>query len=359
MKKIIIRVVIVLMILIVIAVAAFVVMLTYDPNASAVTITSPTVTDSDGNSYLAVEDGEGVTYAAVTDVAGNIYAAEILPDGSIGEIVADISAQVNLSDLPTTTSYIAQEEGSIVQTTTANSNSTTTNSADNYTTGTDADGSVYYENDGTTAYSTTAASEDSTSTTRTTVVDSSAAYRIDKYQEMFAGGQFLLSFYTEDESLGSEPITAAMDYAGNIVIDVSMDEIGTCQMLYLADKDTTYMIVDKWSKYIELPDSLLEDMNLSEMMDSLKVSSDLGEITVSTFVEDGMTYTQESYIGADGYEVRYIFLNDEWVKRENDNADGTVSTTYVLEATDVIPAGTFDIPSGYTYFNGSWLGVLL
>ncbi|MFI3141792.1 MAG: hypothetical protein R3Y27_05740 [Clostridia bacterium] len=367
MKKIILRIFLVILALIVIGVAAFVVLLTYNPNSTTTTITSPTVTDADGNSYLAVEDEQGVTYAAVTDAAGNIYAAEILPDGTVGDIVADLNGQVDLSDLPTTTTAAA------ATTTTTNSGSSSSESVTVTQAVTDAAGQTVTDSAGqtvteavtdaagqtvtqiVTTASTTTSSSDSSSTGTT---DTSGAYRIAMYQEIFASGEFLLSFYTDDDSLGSEPITAAMDKAGNIIIDANIDSM-SCQMLYLVSDDTTYLVVDDWSKYCELPESLMEDMDLTEMMSSLQVSSNLGEITVTTFVEDGVTYTQESYYDSEGYQIRYIFLNDEWVKRENDNADGTVSTTYVVEATGTVPAGTFDIPSSYGYLNLSWLGFVM
>lgn len=322
-------------------------LLTTDHSADEETVGDVTITDPDGNSYLVVEDDDGVTYAAVTDANGNIYAAEVNPDGTIGDIIGDITGQVDIDSIPTT-----------VATTTTS----VTESAESTTASSSSDSSE----DVTTTTSSSNSSADSTTTTSSSSANSSTDsssydYKINMYQDILASGTFILEFYTNDEDFGTDPVYLATK-DGSILMETTIDLDDTsyeCSMLYVASKDKTYLIMPVWSKYFDLPSSMMEDMDMSSLLDGFSEVVDIADITVSTVTEDGVTYTVETYINGEGLEVKYYFNGDEWVRREITEADGTVSITYVIQATGTVADSVFDIPSGYGYLNLSWLDWML
>lgn len=296
------------------------------------------VTDGAGNSYLAVVDEEGQTLVAVTDANGSIYAAATDSKGNVGSTVANIDDVLKKEDLPT--NYTGQNFD-----VTANSN--------------DYSGSAESVPSTTAPASSTQNAQPSDAST-SAPADELKAYRFEKYQQIFAGGTYLMQFTTNDEELGDTPITAAVKN-GNIYIETKIQSMG-CKMLYLAGsgskQGTTYLIIDDFKKYCKMPADLLgDDLDMTNMMGNFASKTDR-EITVSKVNIGGKELICESYTDKDGTIVKYYFDGETLVRRDNENKDGTVETTYITRITSDVPDSLFQIPDNYGYLNLSFLGGL-
>lgn len=298
------------------------------------------VTDVSGNSYLAVVDEKGQTLVAVTDANGSIYAAATDSNGNVGSTVANIDDVLKKEDLPT--NYTGQSFD-----VTANSN--------------DYSGSAESVASTTAPTSATQNSQPSSNApTSAPEEEKLTAYRFEKYQQIFAGGTYLMQFTTNDEELGDTPITAAVKN-GNIYIETKIQSMA-CKMLYLAGsgskQGTTYLIIDDFKKYCKMPADLMgDDLDMSNMMGNFANKTDR-EITVSKVNISGKELICESYTDKDGTLVKYYFDGETLVRRDNENKDGTVETTYITRITSDVPDSLFQIPDNYGYLNLSFLGGL-
>lgn len=354
----------------------------------------PTVTDASGNVYLAVVGENGETYAAVTDDVGNIYAAELDNNGNIGGNVADLNDKINLDDIPknydgpkvdeTVTGNAYTGQAIIIETTTSPvADSTTaptvtnpsqvTTSAPSQSTpqGSTApapsQGSTAPSAPQSTAPSSTnppsTAAPTAPSAPQNTTAPSSPsapkAYKIEKYQKMFAAETYFMEFTTNDADLGDTPIIAAAKN-GNVLVEASVEGIA-CKILYIADTDTTYIILDNWRKYSKLPPELMgEDFNMNELNMGANFASDIEgkEISVKTVEIGGKRLTCESYYTDKGVLMEYYFDGDSFVRLDSTGKDGQVSSTYISKLTTDVPDSTFEIPDGYGYINLSWLSMM-
>lgn len=362
----------------------------------------PTVTDASGNVYLAVYGESGETYAAVTDGVGNIYAAEFDSNGNIGGNVADLNDQISLEDIPknydgpkvdeTVTGNAYTGEANVIEDTTAPSVPTTgfpgvTNpSSENTTVPSVNTTAPTTAPAGTTAPSvseptkspaqnteqTTAAPQSTApSATKPPVTSApsvsvtptnpsqSKAYKIEKYQKVFESETYFMEFTTNDADLGDTPIVAAAKN-GNVLVEASVEGIA-CKILYVADTDTTYVILDNWRKYSKLPPELMgEDFDMNDLNMGANFASDIEgkEISVKTVEINGKILTCESYYTDKGVLMEYYFDGDTFVRLDSTGKDGSVSSTYISKLTTDVPDSTFEIPEGYGYINLSWLSML-
>ena len=150
------------------------------------------VTDAKGNSYLAVVDNKsGETMVAMTDEKGNVVAAVTDKDGNIGATAANLNGVIDKNDLPT--NYTGPDIDVTVNGSdyTGSIDSTTQNNESTANAGTT-------ENNN--AESSTTKNNDQTTTTKKKS-EELTAYRIEKYQKVFAGGTYLMEFTTNDPDL--------------------------------------------------------------------------------------------------------------------------------------------------------------
>lgn len=347
-------------------------------------IKRPTVTDASGNAYLAVYGESGETYAAVTDDIGNIYAAELDSNGNIGNNVADLNDKINIEDIPknydgpkvdeTVNGNAYTGQAIVIESTTA-APQTTAPAVESTT----APSQTQSTTAGTTAapQSTAPSASAPQSTAPSATVPSTAAptqpsapqtpsqpqaektYKIEKYQKMFAAETYFMEFTTNDEDLGDTPIVAAAKN-GNVLVEASVEGIA-CKILYIADTDTTYIILDNWRKYSKLPPEMMgEDFNMNELNMGANFATDIEgkEITVKTVEISGKTLTCESYYTDNGVLMEYYFDGDSFVRLDSTGKDGSVSSTYISKLTTDVPDSTFEIPDGYGYINLSWLSMM-
>ena len=350
MKKILRRVLACLLVVLVAGIVAGVRYFTYDPDMKDDDIYGY-ATDSQGMTYTMVADKNGTTYVVVTDGDGNRYAAEY--DGvTVGNTVGGINGEVALEDVPTNftgahvevSNDIDKFQGEIATTmpTLSQNDNTTTNKEEPTQNG-----------DSTVTPTKPGASEKEEEKLK--------AYRIDKYQQIFKSGTYLMKITTNDASMGDTPVTMAIKN-GNMYVEMAMEMESTsinCSMLYLKGKDTMYLIFNDWKKYCKMPESMMgEDMNMDEMMSEMG-SEDIGKITVSEVEINGEKLILESYISTvDGTTVNYYFQDDVLVRRDNVFADGHVDSTYFAVITTDVPDSYFEIPKGYGYLNLSFLEAL-
>ena len=347
MKRILRRVLACLLIVLAVGVAAGVRYFTYDPDRKDDDLYGY-VTDDQGMTYTMVADAQGSTYVVVTDSDGNRYAAEY--DGTtVGSTVGGINNEVALDDVPTNftgthvdiTNDIDKFQGDVATT-------MPTLPQQNNTTVPDQGGADK--------------GDDVVATTKPATPDANdnklKAYRIDKYQQIFKSGTYLMTITTNDESMGNMPVTMAIKN-GNMYIEMAMEMESTsinCSMIYLKGKDKMYLIFDDWKKYCKMPQDMMgEDMDMDAMMSEMG-SDDIGEITVSEVEINGEKLILESYVSTvDGTTVNYYFQNDVLVRRDNVFSDGHVDSTYFATITTDVADSYFEIPKGYGYINLSFL----
>lgn len=346
MKKILRRTFVSLLVVVVVCVGVGVYWFTHDSERP--TNSDTYLTDAYGSTYLAVVDGDGHTYAVVTDADGNRYAAEF--NGSeVGSTVGQINDDISLEEVPTN---FTGEHMDVTVSNKYDGDVATTlptlpdNSEDKTTTKKDGK------------------NEDTTTTKNPDKKPQKLeAYRIEKYQKVFASGTYLMEITTNDPDLGDMPVTMAIKN-GNMYVKMTMELDETrnmnCSMLYLRSKDTMYLLFDDWKKYSKMPESMMgEDMDMSAMLNEMN-ESDIGEISVSEVEIDGKKLILESYNSTiDGTTVNYYFDGETLVRRDDISPSGVVDSTYFTRITTDVPDSCFEIPQGYGYLNLGILDVMM
>lgn len=351
MKKILRRILACVLILLVAGIVAGVRYFTYDPDKQTDEL-GGYVTDNKGMTYTMVADQAGTTYVVVTDSDGNRYAAEY--DGvTVGSTVGGVNSEVALGDVPTNytgthvevSNDVDKFQGEVATTmpTLSQQGNTTTQKQDVADKGNEA-----------------------VTTTKPAVTEKEEeklqAFRIEKYQQIFKSGTYLMKITTNDESTGNIPVTMAIKN-GNMYVEMAMEMESTtmnCSMIYLKGKDTMYLLFNDWRKYCKMPQDMMgEDMDMDAMMSEMG-NEDIGEITVSEVEINGEKLILESYVSTvDGTTVNYYFQDDVLVRRDNIFSDGHVDSTYFAVITTDVPDSYFEIPKGYGYINLSFLEALM
>lgn len=314
------------------------------------------ITDAKGNSYLAmVDENSGETMVAVTDSKGGIFAAVTDSNGNVGNTVGSVTDVVKIDDLPTNytgpninVSVDNSDYRGDIESTTAPSEQTSEANASTSSPGSEQSTSP-------------SKNESNTTTTKKQQPEELTAYRIQKYQQLFAGGTYLMEFTTNDEELGETPITTAVKN-NNVYIETEIQGMA-CKMLYISgtggEAGTTYLIIDSFKKYCKMPEDLMgEDMDMGNLMGNFGKEIDK-KITVSKATVNGKELICESYKTDDGTVVKYYFDGETLVRRDNVNTDGTVDSTYINRLTSDVPDSLFKIPDNYGYLNLSFLDGML
>ncbi len=301
------------------------------------------VVDNSGTTYLAVTDDDGVTYAVVTDADGNRHAAKF-ENGTVGEIVGNVNADVDPEDLPTNytgpnidVDINPDDYTGAVSTTISTTKPSTTNKND----------------------SGKKPPKETTTAAQNKDPYRLEAFRIKKYHQAISGGTFLMETTMEDEELGSTPVIMAVKN-GNTYVETSMSAEGInleAKVIYIKSTETTYLIIDNWKKYTKLPAELMGDSEGLDMAGSLQESysdEDLSNVKVSEVELGGKKVILESYNNG-GTTVNYYFDGEKLIRRDDVYSDGTVSSTVFSKFTTNVPDSYFEVPKGYGYLNLSWL----
>lgn len=335
MKKILKRTFTVLAVLIVAVVAAIASLTHEDKPAESVI-----ATDAAGNTYYVYEDKQkNTTYAVVTDEEGNRYAAEF--DGNtVGSTVEKINDKVAIEDVPTNYTGAHTEVSANVE---------------------DYTGAPVTSAPTTTAPTQPVNPQAPTTTAPAPTEPKEKAYRINKYQQIFAGGTYLMQF--TDPDISELPVTMAIKN-GNMYIDTTMEIDASTppmnvKMIYKNDTKTMYMVMDSVKKYFKLPEDLMgEDMDMEQMLSEFNIT-ELSNVTATEVELGGQKLILESYKDSSGTTFNYYFNGEDMVRRDTINKDGTTNSMFISKFTTDVPDSTFEIPEGYGYFNLSWLGAMM
>lgn len=294
-----------------------------------------TVTDRYGITYLAVIDQNQNVYAGVTDRAGNLYGARIDENG---EVVLD-DAVYPIGDYTGTLPYN--------DTTVVNIQETNNNSYD-------------YGAEVSRVETTTSApqkgenpggntdSEDSTSTAQSTQPQT---LRTDKYRKLFASGNYVMVFTTDDPEIPNA-VTAAFKN-GNVCVDTMVEGMA-CQVIYRAEEQAGWIVIPSIRTYCELP----QDMAL-EMAD-VKITSDddYNYTSVETYsvVIGSKTCYCEDFSYEDGSRKCYYFdENDTLVRMDLIDANGVADIYSFSKISSTVDDSLFEKPRGYIKIDLSFL----
>ena len=289
------------------------------------------VTDAAGSTYrVHIDEDKNTTYALVTDENGKVWGADF--DGkTVGSTRQPLDDIYNAVDLPDVTYTGVQMDH------TAN--------AEDYM------GAIPQQP---TSQPTNQGGENKEDTPATPDTPTLQAYRIQKYQELFAGGRFLMvTTMVDSNGVADTPATMAVKN-GNFYVSTESDGM-SMQLIYLASNDTAYMLIDFMKKYCEVPEDMMEGLEFSTLLDNFQIT-DIGEITVSEVDFNGKTLICESYVASDGDTLNYYFdENDMLVRRDIISPSGKTNTTLWSQITTEVPDSYFEIPKNYSYLNISWL----
>ncbi len=306
--------------------------------------------DPDGITYLAIEDSnDGHTLAGVTDKDGNLYAAEIdesgkvLSDGNLypvdynGELPTNDTTAVSInqsnSDNFANESVITDPTGTTKQeeiTTEPTSEKTTSDSSED----------------------TTSKKNEESTTTTTNPTTEKKTYLADKYNKLLESGTYFMEFSTTDEEMEG-PVTVAVKN-GNIYMKTKLENLN-CQMIYIKDKDSLYVVMTDYHIYCKMPSSMMEELDMSGLT-SAGISESV-KVTVANVTIGGKDCVSETYTMKDGSVTIYYFYNEELVRIDQIEADGTSSVMSISAISSKVDDSLFQVPRGYVPFNLSRLNL--
>lgn len=171
------------------------------------------------------------------------------------------------------------------------------------------------------------------------------AYRIAKYKKILDSDTVYFKMSSEYSDGNMVPVEFALKN-GNMFMETTAEGI-TMRMYY--DKKTdkmlayAYMLVG-WM-YYEVPENEREDMDMTEMLDAIRVG-DTGFINVSRTKFDGKNVVCESYLDTKtGYTVKYYFdSNDTLIGIEKTHPKKSDEVIYIQEISNSVSDKIFNKP---------------
>lgn len=295
--------------------------------------TSSVVTDAAGSTYR-VHIEKDTTYAVVTDENGNIWGADF--DGNTVDLTG---TRVNLNESYSAEDIPTQFTGEHVDYTIDPNDYFDTPSPQ-------PDNQIQSGDSGAQGNEGNVPSEQPD--------NGPQAYRIQKYQDIIAGGTYLMTVTMIENGVQEDPITMAVKN-GNVYISMNVDDL-SAQMIYKAENDTMYMLLDFIKKYCEVPEDMMGgEMDMSAIATDFTVGN-INEVTAEETELNGNKVICESYIADDGSEFRYYFdQNDMLVRRDKFAPNGNTDVMLFSQLSTDVDDSLFEIPKGYGYLNISWL----
>ena len=162
-----------------------------------------------------------------------------------------------------------------------------------------------------------------------------------QFVDLMSGDEYLMKYRTTMDFEGQAmQIEATVAVSGDNTAIISMANGMESTMIIKGDKN---YVIDHASKMVlllsEAPDA--EDSSFNEATGIVDIDPDI------TYLGDGKegSLTYEEYASMDG-TIRYYFDGDKFVKMVV-NSNGQTVTMEILEISDTVPDGIFDIPGDY------------
>lgn len=283
-----------------------------------------TVTDKDGITYLAIYDQNSNVYAGITDADGNLYAARVDENG---EVVLDEAMYA-----------VGSYDGTLPANNTTAVNIQQTNPTDyNYA---NADVSKVDES---TNNQTDSPSE---------VPSEKKTYLADKYTKLFDSGTYYMSFSTDDPDLPGNIQTAFKN--GNIYMDTTIEGMA-CSVVYKKSENSGFIAIPSMRMYCVLPDDLMAEMADASM--DLNADSEAKSIDEFSAVLGERTCQCEEYTYENGSKRTYYFYNEDLVRLDIIEKDGTASIYNINSVSSDVDDSLFERPKGLMRINLSWLNL--
>lgn len=299
-----------------------------------------TITDPDGITYLAVLDQNNNVYAGVTDTAGNLYGARIDTDGYpvldeslyvIGEYDGTLpknnTTAVDIQQTQNSETYNYNADVSIIEDTDPSQATTGSAGSSNGSESTDA-----------TATATVGAD--------TTASQGQKAYLADKYRQLFASGTYQMTFTSDDPDLPGA-ITMAFKN-GNIYVETTVEGMAA-KVIYNDSLKQGIIALPSLRTYCTLPEDMMQEMSSSAI--DMENANDYSEVKSYKVDINGRECLCESYINNDGSIDNYYFYNNELVRLDFIESDGSSTVYNVTQLSSDVPDSYFEMPKGYLKLN--------
>lgn len=306
--------------MVIIVLAAVIVCVKSIRNSSQQTLT---VTDPDGITYLAILDQNNNVYAGITDDSGNLYGARIDENGYpvldeslyvVGEYTGTLprnnTTEVDIQQTNSGTTYDYNADVSVVEDT--NSDSSAKTNKDN-----------------------TNSSSSDTDTEKTLLSE--------KYLKLFASGTYLMRFTSNDPDLTGEILMAFK--GGSVYLETTVEGI-PAEVIYDSTTKEGAIVIKKYRIYCTLPDDMAQEMSTGSNIDVSK-SLDYDEVKTYKVDINGRECICESFSYSDGDVKNYYFYNEELVRMDFIDADGSSTIYNITELSSSVPDSYFEMPKGY------------
>jgi hypothetical protein len=162
-----------------------------------------------------------------------------------------------------------------------------------------------------------------------------------QFVDLMSGDEYLMKYRTTMDFEGQAmQIEATVAVSGDNTAIISMANGMESTMIIKGDKN---YVIDHASKMVlllsEAPDA--GDSSFDETTGMVDIDPDI------TYLGEGKegNLTYEEYASMDG-TIRYYFDGDDFVKMVVDS-NGQIVTMEILEISDTVPDGIFDIPGDY------------
>lgn len=305
-----------------------------------VDIKTLTVTDADGTTYLAVVDQNNNVYAGVTDEDGILYGAVIDENGRVvtdtsmyyaGEYTGTFPVNnttvvsINQSNANENIDFAGAEVSRVEETTKNTQNKEKPTHTDN--------------------------DDNSKPTADSEIKDDNRSLLGEKYQKLFESGTYVMTFTTDDPDMPYEITTAFKN--GNLYFDTTVEGMA-CQVIYRADKKEGYMVIPSIRTYCMMPEDMVADMSAT-MVGAEEASEGYIDVDVYDVVIGDRTCVAEDYKYKDGSNKIYYFYNEQLVRMDFIDEDGTSTVYSISSISSDVPDSYFQLPKGYMKINLSWL----
>lgn len=185
--------------------------------------------------------------------------------------------------------------------------------------------------------------------------DDLKAYRIEKYQKIFAADELFVRLSTNDSDMADIPVEVARKN-GRLAMKSTIEGMSV-RVVCNKKGEKSYMIIDSLHMYVEMTDKDIADMDVQAMINGISITN-VGKITVSQTTWSGKNAICESFTDTvTGEKVCYYFISDILVASQRTAVNGQIETMNFEKISTSVDSSMFDSPPWY-YINMGGLGDL-